>query len=76
MANWTHYSSYHVYPHLGIYFGSPVGRYPTFHTLTSVGWKKSFSVWLKHGTAFSCCSENQSYKYLKNKGYLKQIQLK
>ena len=39
-----------------INFGSPFGRYPTFHTLTSVGRKKSLSVWLKHGTAFSCCS--------------------
>ena len=57
MANWTHYSSYHLYPHLAINFGSPFGRYPTFHTLTSVGRKKGFSVWLKHGTAFSCCSE-------------------
>ena len=38
-ANWAHYSSYHVYPHLAIYLGSPVGRYPTFHTLTSVGRK-------------------------------------
>ena len=24
------------YPHLAIYFGSPFGRFPTFHTLTSV----------------------------------------
>ena len=29
-ANWIHDSSYHVYPHLAIYFGSPFGRYPTF----------------------------------------------
>ena len=29
-------ASYHVYLHLAIYFGSPFGRYPTFHTLTSV----------------------------------------
>ena len=56
MANWTHYSSYHVYPHLAIYFGSPFGRYPTFHTLTTVGRKKLFSM-SKNGTAFSCCSE-------------------
>ena len=26
----------HVYLHLAIYFGSSFGRYPTFHTLTSV----------------------------------------
>ena len=32
--------SYHVYPHLAIYFGSPFGRYPTF--LTSVGRQKAF----------------------------------
>ena len=25
-----------MYPHLDIYFGSPVGRYPTFYTPTSV----------------------------------------
>ena len=31
--------SCHVYPHLAIYFSSPFGRYPTFHTLTSVGLK-------------------------------------
>ena len=37
MANWKHYSSYHVYPQLAIYFSSPFGRYLTFHTLTSVG---------------------------------------
>ena len=41
-ANWIHYSSCLVYPHLAIYFGSPFGRYPTFHTLTSVGRKKAF----------------------------------
>ena len=45
-ANWMHYSSYHVYPRLAIYFGSPFGHYPTLHTLTSVG-RKSFSVCLK-----------------------------
>ena len=33
-------ASYHVYPHLAIYFGSPFGRYPMFHTLTSGGRKK------------------------------------
>jgi len=32
------------YPHLAIYFGSPFGRSPTFHTLTSVGWQKLFSM--------------------------------
>ena len=36
----VHYSSYHVYPHLAIYFSSPFGRYPTCHTLTSVTRKK------------------------------------
>ena len=39
-----------------IYFGSPVGRYPTFHTLTSVGWKSAFCV-LNDVLAFSCNSE-------------------
>ena len=29
-----------MHPHLVIYFCSPFGRYPTFHTLTSVGRKK------------------------------------
>ena len=38
-----HYSSYHVYPHLAIYFGSPFSCYPTFHTLTSVGLKKLYA---------------------------------
>ena len=28
-----------MHPHLAVYFGSPFGRYPTFHTLTSVGQK-------------------------------------
>ena len=41
------YISCHVYPHLAIYFGSTFGRYPTFHTLTSVG-RKSSSVCLKN----------------------------
>ena len=41
-ANWTHNSSYHVYPHLAIYFGSPFGRYLMFHTLTSVWRKKAY----------------------------------
>ena len=36
-------TSDHVYPHLAIYFSSPFGRYPTFHTLTSVG-RKELSV--------------------------------
>ena len=41
----------------GIYFGSPFGRYPTFHTLTSVGrkiglsmgkgWFRFFVYWIK-----------------------------
>ena len=44
-----------------IYFGSPFGRYPTFHTLTSIR-RKSFSVCLKHGAAFSCCSELLYYQ--------------
>ena len=35
-ANWTHYSAYHVYSHLAIYFSSPFCRCPTFHTLASV----------------------------------------
>ena len=30
-----------MHPHLAIYFGSPFGRYPTFHTLTSAGRKKN-----------------------------------
>ena len=53
-----HYSSYHVHPHLAIYFGSPFSRYPTFHTLMSVG-RKKLSVCLKNVPAFSCCSEIQ-----------------
>ena len=40
-ANWTQYLSYHVYLHLVIYFGSSFGRYPTFHTLTSVRRQKN-----------------------------------
>ena len=55
-ANWIHYLSYHVYPHLAIYFGSPFSRYPTFHTLMSVG-RKKLLVCLKHGAAFSCYSD-------------------
>ena len=37
-------ATYHLYPYLAIYVGSPFGRYPTFHTLTSVVWKKLFSI--------------------------------
>ena len=33
-----------VYTHLVRYFGSPFGRYPTFHTLTSVGGRKLVSM--------------------------------
>ena len=43
MANRTQNSSCHVDPSAsGIYFGSPFGRYPTFHTLTSVVRRKCF----------------------------------
>ena len=49
-------ASYYVYPHLAIYFGSPFGRYPTFHTLTSVTRKYLFSM-LKDATVFLCCSK-------------------
>ena len=45
---------------MAIYFGSPFGRYPMFHTLASVGRIKLFSMLkecsrffeLKHGNAF------------------------
>ena len=40
-----------MHPHLAIYFGSPYGRYPTFHTLTNVGRKK-----------LSVCYKNESFK--------------
>ena len=41
--NRTQYSSCHVnLSASGIYFGSPFGRYPMFHTLTSVGRKQYF----------------------------------
>ena len=33
---------YYDDPHVAIDFGSPFGRYPTFHILTSVGWRKAF----------------------------------
>ena len=39
MANWTHYYSYHMYPHLAINFSSPFSCYPMFHILMSVGRK-------------------------------------
>ena len=39
MNSVAHYSSYHVYPHLAKNFGSPLSRYPTFHTLKGVGRK-------------------------------------
>ena len=42
-ANRTQYSSCHVnLSASGIYFGSPFGYYPTFHTLTSIGRKQYF----------------------------------
>ena len=43
-TNWAHYSSYHVYRHLTIYFSSPVGHYTTFHTQASFGRNKIFSI--------------------------------
>ena len=49
-----------MHPHLAIYFGSPFGRYPTFHTLTSVG-RKKLSVCQKNVSAFSCYSEVYIY---------------
>ena len=42
MNNRTYYSPNHVHSHLAIYFSSPFGSYPTFHTLTSVVRKKLF----------------------------------
>ena len=36
-----HYITW-IHPHLAIFFGSPFGFYPTFHTLASVGRKKAF----------------------------------
>ena len=41
---------------LAIYFGSPFGHYPMFHTLTSAG-RKKLSVYLKNVAAFSCFSD-------------------
>ena len=64
-GNWTHYSSYHVYPHLAIHFGSPFGRYPTFHTLTNFGRKKTFQYVLNMAPLFSAivkfCSTNRLF---------------
>ena len=69
-ANWTHYSSYHMYLHLAIYFGS-------FRSLSDVSYsderrtKIGFSVCLKHGTPFSCCSETlKSIQNLYYDGFL------
>ena len=45
-------------------FGSPFGRYPTFHTLTSVG-RKKLSVCQKNVSAFSCYSEVFNSVFLK-----------
>ena len=64
-ANRTQYSSCHVnLSTSGIYFGSPFGRYPTFHTLTSVGRKKVLSVYEKNVSAFSCNSEVLQYQQI------------
>ena len=64
-ANWTLYSSYHVYPHLAIYFGSPFGHYPTFHTLTSVERKKASQYGLNMVSLFRAvvkfCSTNITF---------------
>ena len=49
-----------MYPHLAIYFVSPFGRYPMFHTLTSVG-RKKLSVCQSNGPAFSCYSETKDW---------------
>ena len=66
-AKWTHYSSYHEYPHLTIHFGSPFGRYPTFHTLTSVGRKKAFSMLKEWASgqvvrALDCCAKHRWFE--------------
>ena len=66
---WTHYSSYHVYPHLAIYFGPPSRRYPTFLTLTSVGQKELFSM------SKTWCRFRAVVKYIKYISDLNFIQL-
>ena len=48
-------------PASGYIFGSPFGRYPTIHTLTSVGRKKFFSM-LKEGSRFLSYSEVPYYQ--------------
>ena len=40
--------------------GSPFGRYPAFHTLTSVGRKKLFSM-SRNVAAFSCCTNDRRF---------------
>ena len=56
--------------HLAIYFGSPFGRFPTFHTLTSVG-RKQFSVCLNNKTLSMI-----RYYTLTNPQQLEQIQMR
>ena len=51
----------------GIYFGSPFGRYPTFHTLKSVGRKKCFQYVKRMFPLFRAivkfCSTNRLFTY-------------
>ena len=68
LANW------HFFTHFlmdlsasGIYFGSPFSRYPTFHTLTSVGRKKCFQYVKRMFPLFLCNSEILQYQRIFHK---------
>ena len=68
VANRTQYSSCHVnLSASGIYFGSPFGCYPTFHTLTCVGRKQYFQYVKRMFPLFrgkvKFCSVNRLFEY-------------